>query len=169
MTDTWIPLLVPQEDYAELAALVLARTATRGGPDWSEVAPSVVRDTRNSPDAVDALARFRSWSVDDLRQLANSSVTTAQRWRRAMDACARHVGEFLSTRQVADATGMSVNEWRDASRKISRHLTANYPGAPGWPLVIQSARQVGESDDQAYWAITPDQAALWAQARAEQS
>lgn len=168
MVAEWIPLLVPSQDYIELAALVEKRQRDRG-PDatqavvvtgqQSEVASSVPRVVSN------AVAQFEAWSVADLRKLATSKALTAQRWARAMDVCSSEPERFFSTQEVAELSGMSVNEWRDAPRKISRHLASNYPGAPGWPLVVASGRNLGHAYDQAYWAITDLQAQRWSEAK----
>ena len=111
------------------------------------------------------LAKLVPWEVSDLRRLATSDAITAMRWARALDVCAEHVGDFLSTKQVAEESGMSVNEWRDAPRKISRHLKAHYPDVPAWPLAVRSGRPLGINDDQVYWAISAEQAKRWRQAR----
>lgn len=167
MSVNWIPLLVPEQDYVELAELVAKRVSSR------EVADSdltVQSDLSSVPPAGDpaeaALRKHEPWDVAELRRLASSDIVTAQRWARAIDVCAGHVGQFLSTQQVAAESGMSINEWRDAPRKITRHLASHYPAVNGtWPLVVVSGKQLGHSYDQAYWAITEEQAKRWAEAR----
>ena len=70
---------------------------------------------------------------------------------------------------------LTVNEWRDACRKIGTHLRANYEdvprwerepyrGQPMWPLVSVSGREL-KVKDQLYVAITRDQAARWVKVR----
>ncbi len=171
MTAQWVPLLVPAEYYIELATLVQQRQLSSD----TEVSELIVT---NSVDAVptaataslprvvaEAVAQFEAWSVGDLQRLSTSTALTAQRWARAMDVCAAEPGRFFSTQEVAESSGMSVNEWRDAPRKISRHLASNYPGVPGWPLVVASGRNLGHAYDQAYWAMTELQARRWAEAK----
>ncbi|WP_298945017.1 hypothetical protein [uncultured Microbacterium sp.] len=171
MTETWIPLLVQEQDYLELAAIVAERATQRvSADDAREVVVETISGSEASSPLINvassALAKHRPWAVEDLHKLMTSGAITAQRWTRAIDVCAAHVGEFLSTQQIATESGMSVNEWRDAPRKISRHLASNYPNVNGkWPLAVLSGKSLGHSYDQAYWAITEEQAARWATAR----
>ena len=163
----WVPLLVPEEDYVELANLVLERVIERNEVEALEVIQPVYAPQASQAGVVadDALASLMPWSVEDLTRLAHSDAVTAQRWARAMDVCAERVGEYISTQDVAKAAGMTVNEWRDAPRKISRHIASQYPAAPGWPLAVRSGRSLGHVYDQAYWAITEEQARRWREAR----
>lgn len=58
-----------------------------------------------------------------------------------MDAIAAGGANWYTTSEVAEMSGLTVNEWRDAPRKISRHLKAHYQDAPvhdgsiSWPLL----------------------------------
>jgi hypothetical protein len=90
------------------------------------------------------------------------------RWARAMDVASEHPEEFLSTVQIANASGMSINEWRDAPRKLPQHLTAHFPANIEWPLAAVGGRELGK-DDQVYWGITAEQAQRWLQVRAQAS
>lgn len=168
--EPWVPLLVPVEDYLELAGLVADRVRARvHAPVQSQ--PSVALATRwaAAPGrygdvAAAELARLQPWTIEDLVHLASSGVVTARRWSRAMDVCAAHVNQFLSTEQIAQESGMTVNEWRDASRKMSRLLDRHFPSSPQWPLCAVFGRQLGR-DEQVYWAINRGQAGLWERAR----
>lgn len=169
----WIPVLVRVEDYREITALVAQREATRTAE--VEDLPTVAA-TPLAPGAVptstqfeQALAQQPVWGVEDLRRLARGETLTTQRWTRAMDVCAQNPGSFLTTSQVAQAAGMSINEWRDAPRKISRHLQAHYPavprdpnGDPVWPLY---AKTMPDKPDEVSWAISEDTARRWHEVR----
>ena len=37
-----------------------------------------------------------------------------------------HVGEFISSAQLAAEAGMPINHWRDAPRKLPSHLAKHY-------------------------------------------
>lgn len=175
MPVNWIPLLVPEADYLELAAIVASRTRERGEEHafLPVVAAPSSEESANTSTALSyanaGVAELVAWSIEDLRRLARSEAVTAQRWARAMDACTERVGEYLSTQEVAAMTGMTINEWRDAPRKITRHLATHYPDNPGWPLAVRSGRRLGHSYDQAYWAISEEQAKRWREVRAEAS
>src|SRR5450830_888767 len=170
-TTSWIPLLVPAQDYLELAGLVAARQSVRGAAGQLpavgatvDLASAATPSSRFEAAAAEELAKLRPWDIRDLGRLASSDVVTAQRWARALDVCCAHVGAFLSTEQVAQESGMTVNEWRDAPRKMTRHVDRHYPNAPQWPLCAVSGRTLGR-DDQVYWATNAEQAARWAQVR----
>jgi len=170
---TWIPILVPQQDYLEIAALVAGREANRTD-EASEVTGFVTSPaTRPQLNVDDAkLAALPVWSVDDLRALASGTSETAKRWTLAMDVCCEVVGSdnhWLSTSEVADRTGMSINDWRDAPRKITRHMKANFPNVPidpasgdhAWPL--KGVSKPGSQE--IHWAMNEAQAELWRQVR----
>lgn len=164
----WVPVLVRLEDYAEVTTLVAEREARRNvEPLDFEVANAT--GVAASRDAHPKLAEQTPWSVDDLRKLCSGTSETAKRWVRAMDACAvAGNGEWLSSSEVADRGGMTLNEWRDAARKITRHLKANYPSVPldksgnhVWPL--RALSMPGSSE--VHWAMNSEQSRRWREAR----
>ncbi|MCT1921940.1 hypothetical protein M3C63_08730 [Brevibacterium luteolum] len=164
---TWIPILARIDYAAEVMQLITE--LERDLPDISEVtisaattstvptdapAESVSDDADNADDL--------TWSREDLERLAAGIFTTTQRWTRAMDVCVEQPGKHFATSQVAEMTGMSVDEWRDACRKISRHLKRHYPSVPrnaegehAWPLRAKAL------DGELGWAMTPATARLW--------
>lgn len=170
----WLPLLVRDEDYAEFVAMVRDRERDRGdagevpvlgwptAPGAEPALPPAGADVATSE-----LGRLVPWEVPDLIELASGRTVTTRRWALAMDVCADRAGEFLSTEEVASAAGMTVAQWRDAPRKISRHLARHYPQVPGWPLRGVPGRHLGHLDGQVYWAVNAEQARRWRQARDE--
>lgn len=176
MTSTWIPLLVPENHYLELAALVAERLDElgfdRAASDTIEIRLAV-SDGAHSADhprelsaADKKLAAHIPWTVENLRRLIASETVTAQRWVRALDVCMNHVGEFVSTQQIAEESGMTIADWRSACRKMKAHQRTNYPDETSWwPLAGEGGRILGHSYDQLYVAITPAQAERWAEAK----
>lgn len=168
----WVPVLVRLEDYQEVAALVAEREAVRSDDSPIEVTEPVRLHPSGSSDPHDAqLAAWTPWSIEDLRALSHGTSATAKRWTLAMDVCCAVVGtdhHWLSTSEVASRAGMTVNEWRDAPRKITRHLRANYPNVPldndghqVWPLLAKSK----PGSQEVHWAMNPEQANRWRQVR----
>lgn len=108
-----------------------------------------------------------SWPVDALRRFAASEVTTVQRWVRAMDAIAADDAKvWFTTTEVSERSGLTINEWRDAPRKITRHLAAHYPEVPrtadgelAWPLKAWSFGY------EVSWAMTPATKSIWRELR----
>lgn len=166
---SWIPLLVRQEDYTEFATQVASREV---GREDSAVIPSVtsgpVATTAGATKEAELLATLKTWSMEALRQLAESSATfaTADRWGKAMDVMCNHVGEFISSDQLAAEAGMPINHWRDAPRKLPSHLAKHYEPNIEWPLKAVGGR-VFKKEDQVYWGITAEQAQRWLQVRAQ--
>lgn len=166
---SWIPLLVRQEDYTEFATLVASREV---GREDSVVIPFVSSDpvaaTAGATKEAELLATLKTWSMDALRQLAESSsdFATADRWGKAMDVMCNHVGEFVSSAQLAGEAGMPINHWRDAPRKLPSHLAKHYEPNIEWPLKAVGGREL-KKDDQVYWGITAEQAQRWLQVRAQ--
>jgi hypothetical protein len=166
----WVPLLVRIEDYAELASQVAAREARR--PEESARTPgtrvALAETSRAATKAEELLARLKPWSLDELRQIIATAPTykTMARWALAMNVACDHPEELLPTTQIASESGMTLNEWRDAPRKLPQHLAAHFPANIEWPLAAVGGRELGK-DDQVYWGITIDQAQRWLQVRAE--
>lgn len=158
----WIPILVRAENYQQVAELVGARELERLGADSST-------STSVSGDTVDPrLLSWPAWPVEALRQLSEGTTTTAQRWTRAMDAIAVGDESWYPTSAVAAMSGMMLAEWRDAARKITRHLKAQYDGLPTdtdgnfvWPLRAFTPKGSTEVS----WGMPPETKRLWLQIR----
>lgn len=135
--DGWTPVLVPSEDYVAVTRFVAARQAERtgAGHHLGRSHPEGGSETAHP-----LLASWAAWPEDALRRLAESQSVTARRWVTAMDAIAQRDGNWFTTSEVAEISGLTINEWRDAPRKISRHLKAHYTDVPVheghlvWPL-----------------------------------
>jgi hypothetical protein len=87
-----------------------------------------------------------------------------------MDVCCEVAGsgEWLSTSEAAKRAGMTISQWRDAPRKITRHLKAHYPNVPTdergdhiWPL--RAASMPGSPE--VHWAMNVEQARRWREVR----
>ena len=165
---SWIPLLVRQEDYTEFARQVALREVGREDSVVPSVTSGPVAASASATREAELLATLRTWSFDALRQLAESSATfaTAERWGKAMDVMCNHVGEFISSAQLAAEAGMPINHWRDAPRKLPSHLAKHYEHDIEWPLKAVGGRDL-KKDDQVYWGITAEQAQRWLQVRAQ--
>lgn len=164
----WVPVMVRLEDYADFTSQVAAREAQR--PEEPAESPHVTTGmTQRGAKGEQELALLRTWSLEDLRRIDETAhaFKTMDRWARALDAVSERPGPdgWMSTAEVADATGMSINEWRDAPRKLPQHLKAHFPEGIEWPLKALSGRWLGK-DDQVYWGITVEQARRWKQVRA---
>ncbi len=164
----WLPVLVRTEDYLPVATLIATREAQRQGTH-SGTAPAAPRAVADGQIGIAPPAEYGpevhlvAWPVEQFTKLAESSFTTAQRWVQAIDVVAKYEGRLLSSEQVAAMAKMPIAAWRDAPRKITRHLEAHYT-VPGWPLYAVGGRKLG-LDDQVYWGISTEQALRWRQAR----
>lgn len=166
----WIPVLVRLEDYDTVTRLVAERELERPDNDFDQaVQLAEVPSAEARVAEPGELSERPLWSVEDLRRLAEGTTDTTERWTRALDVCAEQPGTYLPTSEVARRTGMSIPQWRDAPRKITRHLNKHYPnvprdrrGDPVWPL---HAKTRPEHPSEVSWAISPEMAVLWRQAR----
>ena len=165
---TWIPLLVRQEDYAEFANRVAEREAGREDSVLLTLAGSgAVAAGFDSTKEFELLAELHTWSVEALTKFADSAATyvTVDRWCKAMDVMCDHIGQDISSDELAEEARMPINQWRDAPRKLPGHLARHYEPNLRFPLIGRSGRDL-KKDDQVYWSIAPEQARRWLQVRA---
>ena len=168
----WIPVLVRLEDLDLVTRYLGELEASR---DDSYVDAMVELTQSGSDPAVVSRSESTeldsrpSWNLEDLRRLARGETATTSRWAKALDVCASTPETYLPTSEIAARSGMSIREWRDAPRKITRHLRVNYPNAPRdsqgnavWPL---HAKSVPEHPGEVSWAITSEMASLWKEVR----
>lgn len=157
----WIPILVRAQDYTDAAAWVAEREAQRRGVSTGEdlsdrIRAEVARGNANTP----------SWTLENLVKLATETGRrTDARWACVMDEASERPLTPLSTTEVAHLTDMTLNEWRDAQRKLhTRQRELHYPGEKDWPLASFWGGDVG-ANDEIYVYATDEQADLWKQAR----
>lgn len=133
--DGWVPVLVPEQDFVAVSQFVAARQAERA-PSGKRAVEGEASESGADP----RLTAWPAWPEEALQRLAQSTSVTARRWAVAMDAVAQGGQDWYTTSEVAQLSGLTVNEWRDAPRKISRHLKAHYTDVPvhkgslAWPL-----------------------------------
>lgn len=167
----WIPVLVRAEHVEAVSRFIVElemKSALSPEGTFNQMIPGEVH-IEESP--ISPLTPGQSmWSKEDLKRLAVGSTATTARWARAMDVCAENPGTFLPTTEIANRSGMTLAEWRDAPRKISRHLKAHFPNVPRnesdepvWPLLAKSRP---EYPGQVSWAISEDTARIWKEIRA---
>jgi hypothetical protein len=166
---TWIPVLVRIDHLDVVTRLIADLEVQRLVEDGSGVVTLASVPAVEGPAPEPELLGRPSWSESALRRLANGTSATAQRWTSAMDLCAGDPGSYLPTSEVARLTGMTITEWRDAPRKITRHLKAHFSDVPRdansdlvWPLHASSRP---EYPGEVSWAITPEMATLWKRVR----
>ncbi|WP_156364893.1 hypothetical protein [Aeromicrobium sp. Leaf245] len=167
----WIPVLVRLEDLEKVTALLAELEAGRDGSGLENVYEiAEARPTSTDSPGTDAT---EPWSVEQLARLASSSTATGQRWAKALDVCCDQPGTYLPTSKVAELSGMSITEWRDAPRKISRHLKAHFADVPreadgdlSWPL---SAKSMPNHPGEVSWMATTETASRWSEVRHAQA
>ena len=181
MATTWMLMAVPAEDYDELRHMVEFRQAQRGEQPAPTVEELRSEDLKRAAVVRHAFEQHESWPQQALRRLADGSTATTERFSRVMDLCVTIREEspdlpVISTTAIAERTGMTVEEWRAACRKIGAHLEKHYPdvprwtegasaeGRPMWPLVTISGRNLGVYD-QLYVGVTSEQARRWQRIR----
>lgn len=165
------------EDYQDLTALIAQRETDREPSEPDILMRDVIVDdsvpTRTMSPEEEQLAKHIPWAEEDLARLAEGRTTTTERWTLAMDECVKVPEVYLGTSEVAKRSGMSISEWRDAPRKITRHLKAHFPGVPRaedgeaqWPLCV-GGKGIPTESGQVYWAITKEMATRWLKVRTQ--
>lgn len=183
---TWMPILIPADMFPMVAKAVHEAVAAQGGFDASEVEVdqdppvqigSAAGVTYNGSVAGQHEARrlfqHQPWSVEDLARLAKGETATTERWARALDVCSEAgPAVWLPSSVVAQRCELTINEWRDAPRKISRHLEKHYPDVPVnpegehfWPLVT-GGEGIADNGGEVWWTITAEQKKRWDEVRA---
>lgn len=166
---TWTPILVPTEHYIDIATMIQQRLdelgfeATTGSTIDIRLLPQAPAEDNHGVQA--ALDNHVPWAIENLTALIHNPTATAQRWRMAIDVCMNHIGEFIPTETIAAESGMSVNVWRSACRKMTVHQRATYPSEATWPLATASGRDIGEPVGPLYVALTEEQATRWSEAK----
>ena len=167
MATTWVLMAVPSTEYELFKQMVDDRQRERGEP----LAPPIeeLRSAQLAAAAAEraALEAHQPWSKEDLHRFAASTTATTERFTRLMDICADKPGEWVSSEEVAEALGITLNEWRAACRKLPPHLTKHYADAPRRadgaverPMVFLAGRNRGVRD-QLYVTLTAEQAKRW--------
>ncbi|MBT2504190.1 hypothetical protein [Curtobacterium sp. ISL-83] len=173
----WTFMPVPEDDRNEVSDLIVRKQKARGERPWPSPEDISKENLLGNTAWQAALNEIEPWPERSLAQLAEGASITTQRWTIAMDFCAKHPGQRFSTSEIAENTDLTVNEWRDACRKLTAHLRANYTGLPMWergsyageamwPLANASGRDLG-AEPQVYWGITEEQARRWRNIRGE--
>ena len=182
---SWVPILVPLDRYASYAALVATDAATLDLASPTAWQQTVIAASSNSTthagnaaelngnraEALATLSTLPHFDESGLAAIADGATETAARWTKAMDFCSAHPGDFFTTTEVAEGTGMKVNHWRDAPRKMYLVLrkipnapvwtSGKYAGQPAWPLLAWTF----SGDVQVSWAMSPETALLWRRLR----
>ncbi|WP_159574122.1 hypothetical protein [Curtobacterium sp. 18060] len=173
----WVLVPVPTEVHEVVMNLVSKNQKDRGERTWP--APGEISSGNVIGDIVwqGALEETEPWPTSALAQLADGRSLPAQRWTIAMDFCAKHPSERFGTSEIVENTDLTLNEWRDACRKLTAHLRANYEGLPKWtrepylgediwPLATASGRNLHE-DLQVYFGMAEEQAKCWRDVRGQ--
>lgn len=168
----WIPVLVRLEHLEAVTRFIGELEASRGADNVGDMIEFVEATGGVHSFAAERRAELDarpSWTLEDLQRLARGETATTERWARALDVCAAAPETYLPTSEIARRSGMTIAQWRDAPRKIARHLKAQYPHVPRdekgdavWPLL---AKSVPEHPGEVSWAITSEMARLWKQVR----
>ncbi|AXH37532.1 hypothetical protein DVJ78_18320 (plasmid) [Humibacter sp. BT305] len=176
MTTNWTLVPIPEQDRTDVEALVIARQLER--QEAAFPTNDEIRDPGMLVDVVrrNSFARQTPWPVAALERLANAESITEQRWAIVLDYCASRPNELFSTEQIAEATGMSVEDWRSACRNLKKYLKRDYAGyAPAWghgdwegqtmwPAATASGRQLRDKN-QLFVGLSAEQASRWLQVR----
>ncbi|MDQ1305111.1 MAG: two-component system, OmpR family, response regulator [Actinomycetota bacterium] len=107
-----------------------------------------------------------TWPVEDLRRFAETPTTTSVTIGKVLDVLAASPGEYFSTSQLENLTGVPRSNLKGAFSALTRHLKAHYE-ARGWMLTFEWGPSLGAGYPvEAHYVLSHEQAERWLQARA---
>lgn len=148
--DALVPVHVPRQHlsavYGFIASLDSADPIVIAGADDSDPAEVI-------------------WPAEDLRRFAQTPSATSISIGKVLDVLAAAPGEYLSTTQLEDKTGVPRQNLRGAFSGLTRHVKAHY-GARGWMLTYVWGPDLGPSyPAESHYILSEEQAARWIEAR----
>lgn len=125
----------------------------------------------HSADAHDRMQQYPDWPSEALEALAQSQTATARKWTLALDVVTSSEQTWLTSSEIAQAIGVTRDEWKNAPAQLGRMLnaretdlpttTVDWPGlvsTDAWPLV---AYGFDSEIDELSWAVTGGTRARW--------
>ncbi|GAB3286956.1 hypothetical protein [Kineosporia babensis] len=117
-------------------------------------------------EAEDTEAEEVTWPVEDLRRFAETPTATSVTIGKVLDVLAAKPGEYFSTTQLEQLTGVPRPNLKGAFSALTRHINKHYDGR-GWMLTFWWGPQLGAGyPAEAHYVLSDEQATRWLEARA---
>ena len=111
-------------------------------------------------------AEDETWPVEDLRRFAATPTATSATIGKVLDVLVAHPGDYLSTSELVEQTGIARGNLKGAFSALTRHINKHYDGR-GWMLTFKWGPQLGPGyPAEGHYAVSEEQAARWKEARA---
>ncbi|GLY19904.1 hypothetical protein Kisp01_69180 [Kineosporia sp. NBRC 101677] len=106
-----------------------------------------------------------TWSVADLSRFAETPTATSLTIGKVLDVLAGKPGDYFSTTQLEELTGVPRPNLKGAFSALTRHINKHYDGRD-WMLEFRWGTELGAGHPaEAHYRLTEEQADLWKQAR----
>ncbi len=108
----------------------------------------------------------KDWTSEDLQRIARGKFFTTQVLTEILDVLAEKPGDWLTSAELAAATGREANTIKRIWTHVGRHINKRYEGLP-WPLEAKWGLNFDPARKAVvYYRTTAEQAAAWTSARA---
>jgi hypothetical protein len=148
--DTLIPVQVPRRHLSAVYGLIASL-------DSAAVPSSVEGDETELVEA--------TWTLEDLRRFAKTPTTTSVTIGKVLDELAKKPGDYFSTSQLEDLTGVQRPNLKGAFSALTRHINAHYQGRD-WMLACKWGPDLGAGyPAEMHYRLSEEQAGRWVEAR----
>jgi len=148
--DTLIPVHVPRRHLSAVYGFIASLD--------SAAVPSSVDNDETEPVEV-------TWPVEDLRRFAETPTATSVTIGKVLDVLAASPGEYFSTSQLEDQTGVPRQNLKGAFSALTRHVNAHYQ-ARDWMLTCSWGPDLGANyPAESHYILSEQQATRWIEAR----
>ena len=106
------------------------------------------------------------WPVEDLRKFAGTPTATSVTIGKVLDVLAARPGEYLSTSDLEEQTGVVRSKLKGAFSALTRHINKHYEGY-GWMLDWEWGPALGAGHlAEIHYTLNEEKASRWKEARA---
>lgn len=151
-----VPVAVPRQHLIAVYGF-LAQLEGASAPVGHDV------ETVDAVDADDATEV--TWPVEDLRRFAATPTATSSTIGKVLDVLAASPGDYLSTSELEEQTGVERKNLKGAFSALTRHINKHYDGR-GWMLTFKWGPEIEPGyPAEAHYTLSEDQASRWKEAR----
>ena len=107
----------------------------------------------------------KDWTVEDLRRFAATPMATNVTIGKVLDVLSEQPGEYLSTSQLEERTGVPRNNLKGAFSALTRHIKKHYDGRD-WMFAWSWGPQIDPAwPAETHYTVSAEQARTWRDAR----
>ncbi|MGW1092169.1 hypothetical protein ACWD4L_39450 [Streptomyces sp. NPDC002596] len=132
----------------------------------AEVQAYVVRLASTGAEEPAGPEATRQWTVELLRQFAQTQLSSTQRVSRLLDELAEQPGKHVSTTHLVELLDIDRMQLRGALSALTRHLNKHFDSRH-WPMTwVEQLSPSAEYKTEFFYTVNEDTARMWKAARA---